>query len=126
MPHFTPPKNYQKYWQNCEKREIKGPQNSRILREKTFGRKYASFEHFQQITDSQIINAKTAEKSNGRRKKVNAKLFCGVDFWKFGVLTETRFGAKFEPDIAQNQQVCARFLAKTGGHLRQKAAQKGQ
>ena len=41
-----------------------------------------------------------AKKGGGRLKKVNAKFSKGVDFWKFGVLTEEGFEAKIGKKMA--------------------------
>ena len=66
---------------------------------------------------------KMDEKANGWLEKVNAKFFCGVDFFKFGVLTETWFEAKFLGYYCTKKMVCAGIWAKKGGRSPQKAAQ---
>ena len=55
-----------------------------------------------QSVAAQDVMTKMDEKANGWLEKVNAKFFCGVDFFKFGVLAETRFEAKIWADFAQN------------------------
>ena len=63
---------------------------------------------------------KMDEKANGWLEKVNAKFFCGVDFFKFGVLTETWFEAKFWAVIAQKGWYVQEFGQKMAGVHRKK------
>ena len=68
--------------------------NSKILREKTFGRKFSNFEGFCQMIVIQLVGMDLAKKGHRWLEKVNAKKKFGVAVLFFGVLTKPRKGTK--------------------------------
>ena len=67
---------------------------SKILREKTFGRKFSNFERFRQMIVIQPIGTDLAKNGHRWLQKVNAEKKFGVAVLFFGVLKKPRKGTK--------------------------------
>ena len=68
--------------------------NSKILRKKTFGRKFSSFERVRQTIGNQPLVLILAKKGLRWLSKVNAEKKFGVAVFFYGMLTETQKGIK--------------------------------
>ncbi|MBQ8097154.1 MAG: hypothetical protein IJ243_08765 [Prevotella sp.] len=81
--------------EKSDKRLINPRQNSKILNEKTFGRKFSSFERFLQTTGLQAFSTDFQNFGVASLKKVNAAEKFGVDFFARSGSAGSKNSAKF-------------------------------